>query len=117
MIFQTFNRQNKKSAAFNHNFLLHWMPNLCEKVCTECRQEKVNVIEMTNVGSQTDYQSMDARGRNLMKCYDKALIYTQYIKKRNMYIFADNLNNFKDVHFKTCRIHRLVCLTLVGQIP
>ena len=27
-------------------------------------------------------------------------IYTQYIKKRNTYIFADNLSNFKDVHFK-----------------
>ena len=27
-------------------------------------------------------------------------IYTQYIKKRNRYIFADNLSNFKDVHFK-----------------
>ena len=78
MIFQTFNRQNKihVSPAFNHNFLLHWMHNLCEKkTCKECRQEKVNVIEMTNVGSQTDYQLMDARGRNLRKCYDKALIY------------------------------------------
>ena len=50
-------------------------PNLCEKKCSECRQEKVNVIEMTSVGSQTDYQSMVARGRNLRKCYDKALIY------------------------------------------
>ena len=27
-------------------------------------------------------------------------IYTQYIKKRNRYIFADNLSNFKDVDFK-----------------
>ena len=27
-------------------------------------------------------------------------LYTQYIKKRNWYIFADNLSNFKDVHFK-----------------
>ena len=27
-------------------------------------------------------------------------IYTQYIKKRNTYIFADNFSNFKDVHFK-----------------
>ena len=27
-------------------------------------------------------------------------IYTQYIKKRNTYIFADSLSNFKDVHFK-----------------
>ena len=27
-------------------------------------------------------------------------MYTQYIKKRNTYIFADNLSNFKDVHFK-----------------
>ena len=27
-------------------------------------------------------------------------IYTEYIKKRNTYIFADNLTNFKDVHFK-----------------
>ena len=26
--------------------------------------------------------------------------YTQYIKKRNRYIFADNLSNFKDLHFK-----------------
>ena len=26
--------------------------------------------------------------------------YTQYIKKRNTYIFADNLSNFEDVHFK-----------------
>ena len=26
--------------------------------------------------------------------------YTQYIKKRKTYIFADNLSNFKDVHFK-----------------
>ena len=26
--------------------------------------------------------------------------YTQYIKKRNTYIFADNSNNFKDVHLK-----------------
>ena len=75
MIFQTFNRQNKMSPAFNHNFLLHWMPNLCEKTCTECRQEKVNVIKTTNVGSQTDYQSMDARGINLWKYYDKAPIY------------------------------------------
>ena len=76
MIFKTFSRQNKMSPAFNHNFLLHWMPNLCgKKTCTECRQENVNVIEITNVGSQTDYQSMGARGRNLRKCYDKALIY------------------------------------------
>ena len=28
------------------------------------------------------------------------MIYTQYIKKRNTYIFADNLNNFKGLHFK-----------------
>ena len=27
-------------------------------------------------------------------------LYTQYIKKRNMFIFVDNLSNFKDVHFK-----------------
>ena len=27
-------------------------------------------------------------------------IYTQYIKKRNRYIFADNLSNFKDVLLK-----------------
>ena len=26
--------------------------------------------------------------------------YTQYIKKRNTYIFADNLSKFKDVQFK-----------------
>ena len=71
MIFQTLNRQNKMSPAFNHNILLHWFPNLWEKTCTECRQEKVNVIEMTNVGSQTDYQSMDARGRNRRKCLTK----------------------------------------------
>ena len=72
-----FKQTNKISPAFNHYILLHWMPNLCEekKTCHKCRQEKVNVIEMTNVGSQTDYQSMDARGRNLRKCYDKALIY------------------------------------------
>ena len=75
MIFQTFNRQNKCHLHLNHNFLMHLMPNLCEKTCKECRQEKVNVIELTNVGFQTDYQSMDARGRNLRKCYDKALIY------------------------------------------
>ena len=70
-----FNRQNKISPAFNHNFLLHWMPNLCENKCVQIVDRKVNVIEMTNVGSQTDYQSMDARGRNLRKCYDKDLIY------------------------------------------
>ena len=27
-------------------------------------------------------------------------MYTQYIKKRNRYIFADNSSNYKDVHFK-----------------
>ena len=25
--------------------------------------------------------------------------YTQYMKKRNTYIFGDNSSNFKDVHF------------------
>ena len=30
----------------------------------------------------------------------KHILYTQYIKKRNTYIFVDNLSNFKDVHFK-----------------
>ena len=34
-------------------------------------------------------------GRN-----DPESLYTQYIKKRNTCIFADNLSNFKDVHFK-----------------
>ena len=28
------------------------------------------------------------------------VMYTQYIKKRNTYIFADYLSNFKDVQFK-----------------
>ena len=27
-------------------------------------------------------------------------MYTQYIKKRNTYIFADNLSNFEDANFK-----------------
>ena len=39
------------------------MPNLCKKKHkqnVECRREKVNVIEMTSVGSKTDYQSMNA---------------------------------------------------------
>ena len=71
MIFQTVNRQHKMSPAFKHNGCLMFV----KKMCTEYRQEKVNIIEMTNVGSQTDYQSMAARGRNLRNCYDKALIY------------------------------------------
>ena len=30
----------------------------------------------------------------------RLVLYTQYIKKRNRYIFADNLSNIKDIHFK-----------------
>ena len=32
--------------------------------------------------------------------YNVTCTYTEYIKKRNTYIFLDNLRNFKDVHFK-----------------
>ena len=35
----------------------------------------------------------------------------EYIKKRNKYIFADNY--FEE----TCRVHRLVCLSLESRIP
>ena len=42
-------------------------------------------------------QSSKTADSVLLRGYDK---YTQYIKKRNTYIFADNLSNFKDVHFK-----------------
>ena len=33
-------------------------------------------------------------------CPRTRTMYTQYIKKRNTYIFVDNLSNFLDVHFK-----------------
>ena len=37
---------------------------------------------------------------DILGCVYVRLFYTQYKKKRNTYIFADNLSNFKDVHFK-----------------
>ena len=42
--------------------------------------------------------------------YSITNLYTQYIKKRNRYIFADNLSNFEDVHSKLAGyIDQYVC--------
>ena len=44
--------------------------------------------------------STESQTPNCQVKYNDFMSYTEYIRKRNMYIFVENLRNFKDVHFK-----------------